>query len=111
MPQEIGKVHYPILNGIGHMCFLGGQSMRKIVMSIAAAGLLLTIVPTFAQVGVEVGPGGVGVAIGRDHRDYRRDRVYREGNRFERRRYGCRTIVERHRTPSGRIIEKRKRVC
>ena len=34
--------------------------MRKIVMGFAAAGLLLTAAPAFAQIGVEVGPGGVG---------------------------------------------------
>ena len=84
--------------------------MRKIVLSLATAGLLLTASPTFAQVGVEVGPRGVGVDIGRDRdRDYRRNRVYRDGDRYERRR--CRTIVERKRTPSGRLIERRTRVC
>lgn len=86
--------------------------MRKIAMSFAAAGLLLTVAPSFAQIGVEVGPGGVGVGIGRDRdRDYRRDRVYRDGDRYERRGRSCRTIVERRRTPSGRLIEKRTRVC
>ena len=50
----------------------------------------MTSVPAFAQIGVEVGPGGVGVEVGRDRdRDYRRDRVYedrreyREGDRRE----------------------------
>lgn len=85
--------------------------MRKIFIGLAAAGLLFTTAPAFAQIGVEVGPGGVGVGIGRDRdRDYRRDRVYRE-DRFERRRAGCRTIVERRRTPSGRLIVSRSRVC
>ena len=35
----------------------------------------ISAAPAFAQIGVEVGPGGVNVGIGRD-RDYRRDRVY-----------------------------------
>ena len=86
--------------------------MRKIVLCLATVGMVLTAAPTFAQIGVEVGPGGVGVGIGRDRdRDYRRDRVYRDRDRFERRHAGCRTIVEHRRTPSGRLIEKRTRVC
>ena len=86
--------------------------MRKIAFCLATLGLVFTAAPTLAQIGVEVGPGGVGVGIGRDRdRDYRRDRVYRDGDRIERRRGGCRTIVEHRRTPSGRLIEKRTRVC
>ncbi len=90
--------------------------MRKIIIGLAAASLLFTAAPAFAQIGVEVGPGGVGVGIGRDRdRDYRRDRVYKERrgyreDRFEGRR-GCRTVVERRRTPSGRVIVSRTRVC
>ena len=78
-----------------------GQSLWG--FATAAAGLLLTAAPAFAQIGVEVGPGGVGVGIGRD-RGYSRDRVYeerrvyRDGDRYEGRRYqtygqgeGCRS--------------------
>ena len=66
--------------------------MRKIVMGLAAAGLLLTAAPAFAQIGVEVGPGGVGVGIGRDRgyshdRVYEERRVYRDGDRYDGRRY------------------------
>jgi len=64
--------------------------MRNIIIGLAAAGLLVTAAPAFAQIGVDVGPGGVGVGIGRDwDRDYRRDRVYeerrvyRDGDRYE----------------------------
>ncbi len=62
--------------------------MRKIVMGLAAAGLLLTAAPAFAQIGVEIGPGGVGVG-NRTDRGYSRDRVheerrvYRDGDRYE----------------------------
>jgi hypothetical protein len=99
--------------------------MRKLVMGIALATLLLPAAPSFAQVGVEVGPGGIGVGVGRDRdyrdrdyrdREYRRDRVYeerrgyRERDRFERGR-SCRTIIDRERTPSGRVIVRRTRVC
>ena len=96
--------------------------MRKIVMGLAAAGLLLTAAPAFAQIGVEVGPGGVGVGIGRD-RGYSRDRVYeerrvyRDGDRYEGRRYrtygqgeGCRVTV-RKRLPDGTVVIRRMNRC
>ena len=91
--------------------------MRKIVMGLAAAGLLLTAAPAFAQIGVEIGPGGVGVGIGRD-RGYDRDRrVYRDGDRYEGRRYrtygrgdGCRVTV-RKRLPDGTVVIRRINRC
>ena len=96
--------------------------MRKIVMGLAAAGLLLTAAPAFAQIGVEVGPGGVGVGIGRD-RGYSRDRVYeerrvyRDGDRYEGRRYqtygqgaGCRVTV-RKRLPDGTVVIRHINRC
>jgi len=96
--------------------------MRKIVMGFAAAGLLLTAAPAFAQIGVEVGPGGVGVGIGHD-RGYSRDRVYeegrvyRDGDRYEGRRYrtygqgeGCRVTV-RNRLPDGTVVIRRINRC
>jgi hypothetical protein len=96
--------------------------MRKIVMGLAAAGVLLTAVPAFSQIGVDIGPGGVGVDVGRD-RDYRRDRVYedrrvyREGDRYEGRRYrtygegrGCRVTV-RKRLPDGTVVIRRINRC
>lgn len=102
--------------------------MRKIIMGLAAAGLLLTAAPAFAQIGVEVGPGGVGVEVGHD-RDYRRDRdyrgdrvyqergVYRDVDRYEGRRYqtygqgqGCRVTV-RKRLPDGSVVIRRMNCC
>ena len=90
--------------------------MRKIVMGLAAAGLLLTAAPAFAQIGVEVGPGGVGVGIGRD-RGYSPDRVYRDGDRYEGRRYqtygqggGCRVTV-RKQLPNGTVVIRRINRC
>jgi|SRR5215212_4457310 hypothetical protein len=98
------------------------DAMRKIILGLAAAGMVVTVTPTFAQIGVEVGPGGVGVGIGRD-RDYRRDRVYeerrvyRDGDRYEGRRYGtygsgggCRVSV-RKRLPDGTVIIRRINRC
>jgi hypothetical protein len=98
--------------------------MRKMILGLAAAGLLVTSAPAFAQIGVEVGPGGVGVGIGRDRdRDYRRDRVYeerrvyRDGDRYEGRRYrtygegrGCRVSI-RKRLPDGTVVIRRINRC
>ena len=93
--------------------------MRKIVLGLAAAGLLLTAVPMLtavpaaAQIGVEVGPGGVGVEVGRD-RDYRRGRVYEERRVYsDGRRYGrddCRTTVRRT-LPNGNVVIRRINRC
>ena len=84
---------------------------------LAAAGLLLTAVPAFAQIGVEVGPRGVGVEVGRD-RDYGRDRrEYREGDRYEGRRgyraynRDCRTTTIRRRMPDGTVVIRRINRC
>lgn len=94
--------------------------MRKIVMGLAAAGLLLTAAPAFAQIGVEVGPGGVGVGIGQDRgrdRVHEERRVYRDGDRDEGRRYrtsgqgeGCRVTV-RKRLPDGTVVIRRINRC
>jgi hypothetical protein len=94
--------------------------MRKIVMGLAAAGLLLTAAPAFAQIGVEVGPGGVGVGIGHDRgrdRVYEERRGYRDGDRYEGRRYrtygqgdGCRVTV-RKRLPDGTVVIRRINRC
>ena len=93
--------------------------MRKLFMGLAAAGLLLTSAPAFAQIGVEVGPGGVGVEVGRDRvsRRYQERRVYRDGDRYEGRRYqtygqgnGCRVTV-RKRLPDGSLVIRRINRC
>jgi hypothetical protein len=95
--------------------------MRKLIMGLAAAGLLLTAAPAaIAQIGVEVGPGGVGVGIGRDRgrdRVYEERRVYRDGDRYEGRRYrtygeggGCRVTV-RKRLPDGTVVIRRINRC
>jgi hypothetical protein len=96
--------------------------MRRLFIGLAAASLLLTTFPAFAQFGVEVGPGGVGVEVGRD-RDYRRDRVYegrreyREGDRYEGRRAyraydrDCRTTTIRRRMPDGTVMIRRINRC
>lgn len=65
-----------------------------IALGFAAATLAATPVPTLAQ-GVHIGPGGVGVDIGRP--GYREGRHYRGGvyddYAYDRRRGGCRTVT------------------
>jgi hypothetical protein len=106
--------------------------MRKILFGLATAGLLLTAVPSFAQIGVEVGPGGVGVEVGRDRdRGYREERREgREGRRYEERREyrddrrerrvytegrgrrgGCVEVTTRKRLPNGNVIIKKTQRC
>jgi hypothetical protein len=53
--------------------------MTKLVFALTGAAILALTIPVAAQVGVDVGPGGVGVHLGgRPHyRDYDRDRDYR----------------------------------
>lgn len=97
--------------------------MQKIIIGLATVGLLLTATPSFAQIGVEVGPGGIGVGVGhdrgyRDHeRVYEERRVYRDGDRHEGRRYqtygeggGCRVTV-RKRMPDGTTVIRRMNRC
>jgi hypothetical protein len=90
--------------------------MKKVLFSLATVGLLLSGTPSFAQVGVEVGPGGIGVGVGRD-RDYRRDRYYDRREYIEGRRYrgyraeGCRTTIIRDRRPNGDVVTRRISRC
>ena len=50
--------------------------MTKLILVLAGTTLAMTL-PAAAQVGVDAGPGGVGVHLGdRPHRDYDRDRYY-----------------------------------
>lgn len=69
---------------------------------------LLLVVPAgsaAAQVGVQVGPGGVQVETGRD-----RDRRYRDRD-YERRPQRCREVRTRTQMPDGSIRTVRERRC
>jgi hypothetical protein len=58
--------------------------MTKLVFALTGAAMLALTVPVAAQVGVDVGPGGVGVRLGdRPHRDFDRDRDWRYRYRDE----------------------------
>jgi hypothetical protein len=93
--------------------------MKKIGIALIAGVLLIVAAPAVAQVGIEVGPRGVGVEVDRDRdRDYRRDRRYeerREYRRYDGDRYSrgerCRTEVIRTRRPDGDVVIRRIRRC
>lgn len=88
--------------------------MRNLVLAaVGAAALGVLAVPATAQVGVDVGRGGVGLqvgplgaGVGERYRDHRRD--YRRGPYA---RAECRTIRERIERPSGRVIHRTKKIC
>lgn len=44
--------------------------MKKLTLGIATAAVLLTAAPAMAQIGVRVGPVGVGIGIGAPYYDY-----------------------------------------
>jgi hypothetical protein len=91
--------------------------MHKILISLAAAGVLLTAVPATAQdIGVSVGERGVSVGVGRDRdRDVRRGRgdsrrVYTDGHRT----YGrgdCREVTVKKRMPDGTVVIRKSQRC
>jgi hypothetical protein len=77
-----------------------------IALGIAGALAAATPAPTLAQ-GVYIGPGGVGVDLGRPGWRERRDRAY-EGYAYERgfRGSGCRTVTIRR--DDGRMKQIRR---
>ena len=83
--------------------------MRTGLFALAAAALVTLTIPATAQeFRVRAGENGVGVRVGgeRHHHDGWRHRGWREG------RHGhCRTIIVRHRTPSGNVIIRKTRRC
>jgi hypothetical protein len=90
--------------------------MHKILISLAAAGVLLTAAPAMAEgVGVSIGERGVSVGVGDRDRDVRRDRgesrrVYTDGYRS----YGrgdCREITVKKRMPDGTVVIRKSQRC
>jgi hypothetical protein len=87
--------------------------MRKILISLAAAGILLSAAPAIAQdIGVSIGERGVSVGTERDHdRDFRRDR----GDRYEGRtaydRSDCRETTVKKRMPDGSVVIHKSQRC
>ena len=91
--------------------------MKALFLAAATAAALATAAPASAQVFLGAGPGGAGVEVGpfsagvgprygwRDHywrgHDWRGDYAYAP----------CRTVRERVRTPSGRLIIRTHRDC
>jgi len=94
--------------------------MRKILISLAAAGILLSAAPAVAQdIGVSIGEHGVSVGTERDHdRDFRRDRD--RGDRYEglsaydRSAYDrsdCRETTVKKRMPDGSVVIHKSQRC
>ena len=80
--------------------------IKSALTAIAIVGALAsaTPAPTLAQ-GVHIGPGGVGVDVGRPGWRERRDRAY-EGYAYERRGSGCRTVTIRRDDGSMKQIRR-----
>ena len=80
--------------------------IKSALTTIAIVGALAaaTPAPTLAQ-GVHIGPGGVGVDVGRPGWRERRDRAY-EGYAYERRGSGCRTVTIRRDDGSMKQIRR-----
>ena len=92
--------------------------MRKILISLAAAGILLSAAAAVAQdIGVSIGEHGVSVGTERDHdRDFRRDRGDRyEGRRaYDRSAYDrsdCRETTVKKRMPDGSVVIHKSQRC
>jgi hypothetical protein len=92
----------------------GFQSkMRKILMSLAAAGILLSAAPAIAEdMGVSIGEHGVSVGADRGHdRDIRRDRADRYEGRSAYGRGDCREITVKKRMPDGSVAIRKSQRC
>ena len=85
--------------------------MSKLLLGLAAAGLLFAAVPAgFAQdIGVSVGERGVRVGVGNDRdRDYRRSRhVYTDGRSSR----GCAEVTTKRRMADGTVVIKKSQRC
>jgi hypothetical protein len=83
--------------------------MSKLLLGLAAAGLLFVAMPAGSaqDIGVSVGERGVRVGVG-DHRDYRRSRrVYTEGRSSR----DCVEVTTRKRLPNGTVVIKKSQRC
>ncbi len=87
--------------------------MRKILISLAAAGVMLSAAPAIAEdIGVSIGERGVSVGSERDHdRDIRRDRADRYEGRSAYGRGECREISVKRRMPDGSVVIRQSQRC
>jgi hypothetical protein len=88
--------------------------MNRLMITVVAAGTILTAAPAFAQgIDVGVGNGGVSVGVGRDYdRDWDRGRHHD----WDRRHYGwnrgdCRDVTVQRRLPDGSMVTRSRREC
>ena len=86
--------------------------MHKILISLAAAGVLLTAAPAVAEdIGVSIGERGVSVGTDRD-RDVRRSdrhegRIVTDG----RNRSDCSQVTVKKRMPDGTVVIRKSERC
>lgn len=81
--------------------------MRKLAVAAIAAGTLFTT-GAYAQVGVNVGPGGVSVGVGEPgyHRHYRDDYRHRDRRDWRDGRAEERVIIKERRDGSRKVIRE-----
>ena len=91
------------------------KMMIALLVLCASSFLMSTTTPVRAQLGIDIGPGGVRVGPSdrdREYRDDRRDRVYRDERRYDdqeaRARRRCNRLVAagEYRTIRGCMIEQ-----
>jgi hypothetical protein len=95
------------------------DSMRKLVLGLAAAATVLTVAPALAQFDVRAGGDGVSVRVG--ERDHWRDRDHWRGRHWNNdrvviRRPGvfasdCRLVTVRRQLPDGSVVVRKSRRC
>jgi hypothetical protein len=85
--------------------------MHKILIGVAAAGVLFAAMPAFSEeIGVSVGERGVSVGVDRDHdRGVRRERGYTDGRNAHR--DECREVTVKKRLPDGSVVIRKSRRC
>jgi hypothetical protein len=89
------------------------DSMRKLVLGLAAAACVLTVAPALAQFDVRAGGDGVSVRVG--ERDHWRGRHWND-DRVVVRRPGvfasdCRLVTVRRQLPDGSVVVRKSRRC
>lgn len=85
--------------------------MSKLLLGLAAAGLLFVAVPAGSaqDIGVSIGERGVRVGVGNHRdRDYRRSRhVYTDGRSSR----DCVEVTTKKRMPNGTVVIKKSQRC
>jgi hypothetical protein len=81
--------------------------MHKILLSIAAAGVLFAVLPAAAEdVDVSIGHRGVAVGVDHDHDRIVHRHIYTEGHGV-----GCREVTVKKRMPDGSVVVRKSQRC